>query len=77
MLKPLAAALVVVGALAGPVLADAITGAATVIDGDTLEIRGVRIRVHGVDSRNVAKPASTRAGMNTAAANAPRASSTA
>ncbi|MDE3814260.1 helix-turn-helix domain-containing protein [Sinorhizobium meliloti] len=30
--------------------ADPITGRATVIDGDTIEIRGERIRLHGVDA---------------------------
>lgn len=28
----------------------AITGTATVIDGDTLEVRGTRIRLHGIDA---------------------------
>lgn len=35
---------------ATPVLADQIVGRASVIDGDTLEIRGTRIRLHGVDA---------------------------
>ncbi len=33
--------------LATPALAD-VTGTATVIDGDTLEVRGQRIRLHGI-----------------------------
>ncbi len=35
--------------LATPALAD-VTGTATVIDGDTLEVRGQRIRLHGIDA---------------------------
>jgi endonuclease YncB( thermonuclease family) len=35
---------------ATPVLADAVVGRASVIDGDTLDIRGTRIRLHGVDA---------------------------
>lgn len=30
--------------------ADRLTGVASVIDGDTLEIRGQRIRLHGIDA---------------------------
>ena len=33
-----------------PSLAAEIIGAATVIDGDTIEIRGQRIRLHGIDA---------------------------
>jgi endonuclease YncB( thermonuclease family) len=33
-----------------PLLAETIVGRASVIDGDTLEIRGIRIRFHGVDA---------------------------
>ncbi|MBX9934854.1 MAG: thermonuclease family protein [Methylobacterium sp.] len=36
--------------LATPALAEPIVGRATVIDGDTLEVRGTRIRLHGVDA---------------------------
>ena len=35
--------------LATPALAD-VTGTAAVIDGDTLEIHGQRIRLHGIDA---------------------------
>lgn len=45
----LATALAIVPVKAAPA-ADAITGRATVIDGDTIEIRGQRIRLHGVDA---------------------------
>lgn len=35
---------------ATPVAADALTGQASVIDGDTIEIHGQRIRLHGIDA---------------------------
>ncbi len=35
--------------LATPALAD-VTGTATVIDGDTIEVHGQRIRLHGIDA---------------------------
>lgn len=35
---------------APPLLAETVVGRASVIDGDTLEIRGTRIRFHGVDA---------------------------
>ncbi len=35
--------------LATPALAD-VTGTASVIDGDTLEVHGQRIRFHGIDA---------------------------
>ena len=37
-------------ALAGPVAAETLTGKASIIDGDTVEIRGERIRLHGIDT---------------------------
>lgn len=44
-----AIALGIASATAAPA-ADAVAGRATVIDGDTIEIRGARIRLHGVDA---------------------------
>jgi endonuclease YncB( thermonuclease family) len=41
--------LLLIAAIPTAALAD-ITGTATVIDGDTLEIRGTRIRLHGIDA---------------------------
>ncbi len=35
--------------LATPALAD-VAGVATVIDGDTIEVHGQRIRLHGIDA---------------------------
>jgi endonuclease YncB( thermonuclease family) len=46
-LFPLIAALL---ATIGPVLADDLTGQASVIDGDTIEIHGTRIRLWGIDA---------------------------
>jgi endonuclease YncB( thermonuclease family) len=43
-------ALAAIALSATPLLAEPIVGRATVIDGDTLEIRGTRIRFHGVDA---------------------------
>ena len=33
-----------------PVTAETVTGVSSVIDGDTLEVRGQRIRLHGIDA---------------------------
>lgn len=45
------AVLTLMAAAAAPALADArISGHASVIDGDTIEIRGVRLRLHGIDA---------------------------
>ncbi len=45
-MRPLTMALCL---LATPVLAD-VVGVASVIDGDTLEIHGQRMRLHGIDA---------------------------
>lgn len=41
--------------LATPALAEPIIGRASVIDGDTLDVRGTRIRLHGVDAPEAAQ----------------------
>ena len=41
--------------LATPALAD-IAGTASVIDGDTIEVHGQRIRLHGIDAPESQKP---------------------
>lgn len=44
------AALLMLLAIAHPALADDLMGQASVIDGDTLEIHGIRIRLWGIDA---------------------------
>jgi endonuclease YncB( thermonuclease family) len=39
--------------ISSPALADTITGQASVIDGDTIEIHGKRIRLSGIDAPEV------------------------
>ena len=43
-------ALLVILSLGSPALADELIGQASVIDGDTLEIHGTRIRLWGIDA---------------------------
>jgi hypothetical protein len=56
--------IVVIFALMPDALADNLAGQASVIDGDTLEIHGTRIRLWGIDApetgRNIRKANSTR-----------------
>ena len=44
--------IVILCLLATPALAD-VTGPARVIDGDTLEVQGERIRLHGIDAPEI------------------------
>jgi endonuclease YncB( thermonuclease family) len=41
---------IIIAMMATPVAAETVSGRASVIDGDTLEIRGERIRLHGIDA---------------------------
>lgn len=51
MLRTLAATLgILIAVQPPPVGADDVVGRATVVDGDTIEIRGQRIRLHGIDA---------------------------
>ena len=50
--------------LATPALADAIVGQASVIDGDTLDVRGTRIRLLGVDAPESAQLCKDAAGKD-------------
>lgn len=50
--------------LATPALADPIVGRASVIDGDTLEVRGARIRLHGIDAPESAQACKDAAGKD-------------
>ncbi len=47
--RPMRALTIALCLLATPALAD-VAGIASVIDGDTLEIHGQRIRLHGIDA---------------------------
>ncbi len=47
--------------LATPVLAD-VVGTASVIDGDTIEVHGQRIRLHGMDAAIFPEASGTRPG---------------
>ena len=44
------AAILVVPFASSPATAAVLTGSATIVDGDTLEISGVRVRLFGVDA---------------------------
>ncbi len=48
-MRPMRALIVILCLLATPALAD-VAGTASVIDGDTIEIHGQRIRLHGIDA---------------------------
>ncbi|MFC5358166.1 thermonuclease family protein [Azospirillum himalayense] len=50
--------------VAAPALAADLTGTASVIDGDTLEIRGTRIRLHGIDAPESQQFCQDSAGKN-------------
>ena len=50
MLKIILLAVIFLGLLTKPAATDVLAGVATVIDGDTLEIHGTRIRLHGIDA---------------------------
>ncbi len=48
-MRPMRALIVILCLIATPALAD-VTGIASVIDGDTIEVHGQRIRLHGIDA---------------------------
>jgi endonuclease YncB( thermonuclease family) len=50
MIRPLVILLLVLIAASSAIAQDRIVGVASVIDGDTIEIHGVRIRLHGIDA---------------------------
>lgn len=47
-----------------PALAEPIVGRASVTDGDTIEIRGIRIRLHGIDAPESAQTCQNAAGKD-------------
>src|ERR1700712_1375977 len=50
--------------LTSPALADPIVGRGSVIDGDTLDVRGTRIRLHGIDAPESAQLCKDAAGKD-------------
>jgi endonuclease YncB( thermonuclease family) len=70
MFAPLLFAAGLSGFSAGP-HAD-VVGVAYVIDVDTIEIHGQRIRLHGIDAPRAARPASMQRAARGAAASGPR-----
>ena len=49
--------------LAAPLSAE-VTGRVVVIDGDTLEVGGTRVRLHGIDSPELGQPCETESGVS-------------
>ncbi|MGU3539214.1 thermonuclease family protein [Methylobacterium sp. A54F] len=64
MPRPALACLILAGlALAAPArAAEALAGPATVIDGDTIEVRGTRIRLYGIDAPEAAQTCESASG---------------
>lgn len=56
--------IVAIGCVSGSIAAEPITGQASVIDGDTLEIHGVRIRLFGIDAPESAQHCKDAAGVD-------------
>ena len=54
ILRAVTLAVALIAAVIGPALAD-ITGPARIIDGDTIDIAGERIRLHGIDAPEAAQ----------------------
>ncbi|APE42869.1 nuclease [Sulfitobacter alexandrii] len=50
--------------LAGAALADSIDGTLRVVDGDTVDVAGVRVRLHGIDAPERDQPCTTLSGQN-------------
>jgi endonuclease YncB( thermonuclease family) len=50
--------------LSSPAVAEPIIGRASVIDGDTLEVRGIRIRLHGIDAPETGQTCKDAAGQD-------------